>query len=124
MFNEAFWFFYLVGVVQDLPLTLFFVGFGFAAAAALCLGPGYCACPESERLMWAKRGKKCVTVALILWFVGMFVPSEDAFYAGGAQYVTEATELDETLLNLKGILDQKIEELGVTEGRENRGEDN
>ena len=49
---------------------------------------------------------------LLKFSLAFFAPSENAMYAGAGQYVAEATELDDTLIGLKDIIDQKIEELG------------
>jgi hypothetical protein len=47
-------------------------------------------------------------IATLIIAIG--TPTRTAMYAGAAQYVVEATEVDDTLLSLKRLIDQKIEE--------------
>jgi len=106
MFNEAFWFFYWVGVVEY--ITVFFTAvscvFGFIGFAGLV---GW--------LADGMRGYKwpsiiLLSVACVLVLSVIFIPTTAALYAGAGQYVGESVEVDETLLRLKELVDAKIEE--------------
>lgn len=111
MINEAFWFFYWVdvcGVAKDL---FFFGGIGIAVLLCVPLGFIYEDAHEEEKKQVAKFTKKAAAILSCAILIGILIPPKQAFYAGAAQYVGEATEIDQMLLNLKTLLDQKIEEL-------------
>ena len=106
MFNEAFWFFYWVGVVGALDDAL------FALIVVVVIGTAF-----SFPLYYIediKQAKKWHTLgpvlAVVLTLAIVFLPSKDALYAGAGQYVAETTEVDDTLLKLKALIDKKIEE--------------
>jgi len=107
MFNEAFWFFYWVGVVDTLPTFL------NVALLLTCIGsvlsfPLYYAEDIKGAKKWNYIGP---VMALFFALCSILTPTEKAMYAGATYYVVEAVELDDTLIQLKSILDDKITEL-------------
>jgi hypothetical protein len=106
MFNEAFWFFYWVNVVEYLTIFLTTLGIASAFGAFVAFG------------IWIFEEKKearpyfiSVTIFCVLcFFLAMFTPSTKALYAGAGQYIGETTEVDETLIRLKNLIDEKIDE--------------
>lgn len=105
MFNEAFMFFWLVSVVENI------VGV-FVIFAILCAGIGAFCAMEFEAY---KSGVTFIIGSLFFIVCAVVTPPKESFYAGAAQYVGEAGELDQTLIDLKKLLDQKIAELADEE---------
>ena len=110
LFNEAFWFFYMVEKFDALPgfaAGAFFVGL-FAA-----VGFGMFTEYEDDRLnaIFVKWIKRYYTVVAVIAICAVLAPPPVAFYAGAGQYVGEAAELDETLLKVKKLVDAKLEEM-------------
>lgn len=122
MINEAFWFFYLVGLIDKLDnlllisiitgtLSGLFVVLYFAIEREDCYG-GKDGEKLKAQIATAQRIAKIWVIAVLsIALITFFVPTKESLYAGAGQYVTEATELDQTMLQLKDILDEKIEEL-------------
>ncbi len=111
MFNEAFWFFYLVSVVEGLVMSAVIVAsfstFGVVACIFYLTDPwDNDAKNKAIQLM-----KRFIMVVCISTSIAIFTPKPLAFYAGAGQYVGESVELDDTLLNLKKVVDEKVEEL-------------
>lgn len=107
MFNEAFWFFYWVSVVTTLSVI-----FSVTAALGIFFGAFLKGCYHFDNEESAlKPSNWLLTIGAICLIGSIFIPPEEALYAGAGQYVIEATETDETLLRLKDIIDEKIEEL-------------
>ena len=115
MFNEAFWFMYAIGVVGYLKTLCTIV-------AALCGLVGVISlimCTEEDdkdkvsRFLRFARIWAATCVAALL--IAISIPTATSLYAGAGQYVAQASELDQTLLSLKDLLDQKIEELSESE---------
>ena len=110
MFNEAFWFFYWMDFAGSIKGILMFVP-GVVLVLAMIgtvLTQDLWDSDEGEKFwgLW-----KAVGIPLaIIFFVGSFIPSERSFYAGAGQYVAESAEIDDTLLKLKDLIDQKIAE--------------
>jgi len=107
MFNEAFWFFYWVGVVDTLPSFFNITALLCTIGAALSF-PLYYVEDIKGAKKWHYLGPLMV---LALALASIFTPTEKAMYAGATYYVVEAVELDDTLIQLKSILDDKIIEL-------------
>ena len=107
MFNEAFWFFYWVAVVS-VATELFAIFGGLTTVASLIFNYGYRVEDEES---WGRAAKVLPIIATVFILTAIFLPSERALYAGAGQYIAESTEIDETLLSLKDILDDKIAEL-------------
>lgn len=111
MFNEAFWFFYWINVVGNIS---FFLGaIAILSLLALTLSVGFIFIEEDAKAK--KLAKILVAVFLLCGLGSSLMPPEDAFYAGATQYVAEAVELDDTLVSLKNLVDEKIEELSSAE---------
>jgi drug/metabolite transporter superfamily protein YnfA len=109
MINEAFWFFYLVSIVGSIK-GLFVA---ITVIATVYGGVGMFLWLDEEcRVRHPVIGAICAFVFAILMIL---TPPPEAFYAGAGQYVAQTTELDQTLLQLKDILDSKIAELAPTE---------
>lgn len=107
MFNEAFWFFYWVEICKGLKFLLFFCG-GLGTIISLIVGAvSYEDDPRISKFLLSRM----LPLGVLVILLGVAVPPPSAFYAGAGQYVTEYTELDTTLLKLKEVVDQKIEEL-------------
>lgn len=109
MFNEAFWFFYMVSIVSNIGAV--FVALGFIG---LIWGlVGFFLWLDSE-CTWRHALLGLLTA---LFFTTLFIltPPEEAFYAGAGQYVAESAEIDETLLKLKDAIDAKIDNLVIPE---------
>jgi hypothetical protein len=111
MFNEAFWFMYFVDLV-DATEGIAIVAFLVAIIFATCYGV-YTSETDDTAEGWA-RWFRYVRLAAIGAFafmlIAILVPSEKTLYAGAGQYVVEATETDDTLMNLKRLVDQRIAE--------------
>lgn len=107
MFNEAFWFFYLVSIAENVSFICGVVI--IVAMLALSVCAIYIAAEEDWALPLA--GKTFLPILIVASLIGTFVPSKDALYAGAAQYVGESVEVDQTLLRLKEVIDERIEEL-------------
>ena len=111
MFNETFWFFYWVNVASGLAalavsvfiLTMIATGFAVFFAGL------------EEELDTVKPWLKKLALPLLIGsaVLAVFMPPEEAFYGGATQYVAQSTELDDTLLKLKSLVDAKLEQLGV-----------
>lgn len=118
MFNEAFWFFYAVGLVTSFSAYVFLytvVGIlGFLGAGVFLSEQDYDT-REREWPKFAKTFKKFFISVFALMLITFFIPNENALYAGAGQYVAESAEIDETLMKLKDAIDLKIEELTVPE---------
>ncbi len=112
MFNEAFWFFYWVGVVGDISAALgaIFVITLIAAGFWAFIGAMQVDCNDMKPETYKKGLKLFVLVACVCFAIDIVVPNENALYAGAGQYVAESTEIDDTLLKLKDLIDKKIEE--------------
>ena len=112
MFNEAFWFFYWVGLAGS--LTEVFIGLAILTGFSSLFIAGMAFIEDAE---WAKRALPRVVVPIFFGslFMAVIIPSETALYAGAGQYVAEAGEIDETIISLKKLLDQKIAELSESE---------
>jgi hypothetical protein len=119
MFNEAFWFFYMVGIVGQLWVAFaVFLGVGGISILVVYafIDDTLFGDERTEELIkldkWARRW--LVTAASIA-IAAFFSPTEEALYAGAGQYVAESAELDETMLRLKKLVDKKIDELEQAE---------
>ena len=110
MINEAFWFFYMVGIVDGLS-AVFIVG----AILSACVTIYSLLCASIDGYDMTKVFKWCVPGVVLLTLLAIAVPPKEALYAGAGQYIAEAGELDQTLLGLKDLLDQKIAELSESE---------
>ena len=112
MFNEAFWFFYAISVVEDLAIlfTILSAGSIMGIIASFIAAGDYTMGKEGtkEALKFAKR---FAISAVIFIPLAIAVPSKESFYAGAGQYVAESAELDETLMQLKKAIDKKVEKL-------------
>ncbi len=107
MFNEAFWFFYWVGLVNAAGII-----FGVFAMLTLIAAMFTGGCWFIDGHEGAKKPFRILSIlGVIFLFVAIAIPSQTAMYAGAGQYVAEATEIDATLLKLKEALDAKLEEL-------------
>ena len=107
MFNEAFWFFYLVDVVGAIRVPLGVGGYilvGYSAFVA------YAGAIEGyfKRPLFKKSVFRAIIIGGAMILTASFLPTERALLAGGAQYAVEATNADETLLRLKELLDKKL----------------
>ena len=110
LFNEAFWFFYMVEKFDALPgvaAGAFMVG--LFVAVAFCM---FTECKDDNLnavfIKWIRRYSVFVAVLAIC---AILAPPPIAFYAGAGQYVGEVAELDETLLKVKKLVDAKLDEL-------------
>lgn len=116
MFNDVFWFMYLVGLADKMSGESVVV-FAFVLIVTFI---GYLAvCAESN-----KEFKEIFSP--VKWWVGLFVlysllvalfPEKEALYAGAGWYVAEETEVTDTMLDLKRLIDQRIAE-GLEEDAE------
>ena len=112
MFNETFWFFYWINVAGNI------VGFAVAITAVMvlagvvCLFIGEC---EDDKQVRRWTWQRCLPVAVSAFLIATFIPPAESFYGGATQYLGTTTELDETLINLKGLVDQKILDLTTTD---------
>lgn len=112
MFNEAFWFFYLVDLVGGLTaLAIVIAGFAGIVTFVMLL---ISALEESWDIWNQWRFTLIISFISAILFA-ILIPSETTLYVGAGQYVVEATEIDDTLLLLKEAIDQRIEELVETE---------
>lgn len=106
MLNNAFWFFYWVDALAAFTV-LSGVITGVSGFLIVIFGVG--AMIESDakilRFAWRALPVFCVATLLVI-----FIPSRTAMYAGAGQYVAEVTEVDDTLLQLKELIDQRIAE--------------
>ena len=109
MFNEAFWFFYLVGMVEEFDFT---VGFVCLVTLLGSVFTGLYGFVEDDKKA-IKIARRLLIVFLSAASIAILVPSKESLYAGAAQYVGEATEVDETLIRLKGLLDEKLNGLAA-----------
>lgn len=119
MFNEAFWFFYWVGIVGALrTLASVFIAVGLVASiiSFAFIDIDMYGDERKSAIRNLKRWFKRFSIAaLSLGAVAFLAPTEEALYAGAGQYVAEGAELDETLLRLKKLIDKKIYELEQAE---------
>lgn len=114
IFNEAFWFFYLVGIVNGLSQTLQFAVvlntlalFGLLIAVLNTIEYGSGDKDFQIAVKWSKRA--AISLAIIITLL-VAIPSKEALYAGAGQYAVEATEVNDTLIRLKKLVDQRIAE--------------
>jgi len=111
MINEAFWFFYWISMIERLPHI-----FGASVIAGVLALIVYGAAAAEVSYPLGTKTFKRMGIAYI-WYISILVlllivaPSTNALYAGAAQYGIEVTELDDTLLTLKEVVDLKVEEL-------------
>ncbi len=115
MINEAFWFFYLVAIANSLENLFGIVGIVGIVVALFAVGIGHAPPKESWVDSLTQKLRWILPVFAVCVLVSVLMPPKEAFYAGAGQYVVEASETDQTLLNLKGLLDKKIEELSESE---------
>ena len=109
MFNEAFWFFYWVGVVDELKGVATAIAWVTLIGSIISVSIGFVEDNKGAKNL-ARTGAFAFLVSAGLIVT---VPSKEALYAGAAQYVGEATEVDETLIRLKTLLDEKLDELAA-----------
>ena len=107
MFGEAFWFMYLVGLVGSVASTA--VAIAIAGSVVTMLVFVIAAVEESTKLLRVAK-RRLLPIVLVAAIIAVFIPQPVALYAGAGQYVVESTELDDTLLNLKKLIDDKIKE--------------
>jgi len=110
MFNEAFWFFYVLGVVESIAIFLFVVGLLITGVTILVGGPIYLDSYDKEKPAIIKNLCKSATVAFVCFLICIFLPTKTAMMAGAGQYVAEETQTIQTLKDLKAIVDKKIAE--------------
>jgi len=106
MFNEAFWFFYMVEVVTRIATISVII-----VAAIIIIGGIFSMvwlCEENDPNIIKRFWKICGPILVAAIVIAMFTPPKEALYAGAGQYAIEATETDQTLLKLKELVDQKI----------------
>lgn len=103
MINEAFWFMYLAQLGGTLVMVAVW-SLAVLLLTAAWINDYY----DLEEHARAFKVGACVVGVLML--VAIAYPSEDAFYAGAGMYVAQETELTDTLLSLKELIDHKIEE--------------
>jgi hypothetical protein len=111
MINEAFWLVYLANTFSSLAFALGLLAVVMGAFSAVVVG--VYVIEEAEpppAFLW-----RVLAAAALAGLVAVALPTKEAFYAGSAQYVVELTEIDESALALKKMLDAKIEELGAAE---------
>jgi hypothetical protein len=119
MFNEVFLFFYLVSVLTSLTasITYLIVGVIILMIAYIVLGAIYISdeVPRDEvPAAWDRyrsRIKTAVVTILLLSLATILIPNEKALYAGAGYYVAEQTEVTDSLMQLKDVVDARIEEL-------------
>ena len=107
MFNEAFWFMYWVSVADSISTIFGIVGAILVIASIFACGCWLCDDDENAKRPTIVFG----AIAGLLISISIATPPTAAFYAGAGQYIAESAELDDTLINLKVLLDAKIEEL-------------
>ena len=105
MFNEAFWFFYLVNVAGNIAVICFLIAIVTGVASVVTWAIVFDGDKELKPL-----AKVLVIIAVSCVTIATLAPNERALYAGACQYVAETAEVDETLLRLKKLIDQKIDE--------------
>lgn len=107
MINETFWFFYLVELVNRVSIIggVLMVASAFGIVVALMVYEDAYGDDVKTALKWMKRS---LVVLILSTIVTVFTPTEKAFYGGTAQYVVEIAEVDDTLLALKELIDEKI----------------
>ena len=112
MFNEAFWFFYLIDLFGALTVAFMIVGITLFGFSLIWLGIAH-DYPRSEEGMKASRKgfKICVPIAFVLGLLAIAMPSKEAMLAGGGLYVAQEIEVTDTLMKLKTVVDARIEEL-------------
>ena len=117
MINEAFWFFYIVGLVGSVaPLVAILTLINVCALAIMGLMCDNYGEPKKRATARFQRlYPRMVGINIFIILVAFITPSKTALYAGAGQYVVQTTEIDDTLLQLKNILDTKIAELTETE---------
>jgi len=106
MFNEAFWFFYWVGVVGYLT-TFFSILGAVSGIVAIFVGSTWVFDREKRAKPWFI---SLSIVGVLFISLAILTPTTTAMYAGAGQHVAQMTEVDETLLRLKELVDAKIEE--------------
>lgn len=107
MFNEAFWFFYAVDLAHAVATTFKFVAFFALVGAFVAFGLW-----KIEHFPQCKVPCRGLLIAFILaQLIALAIPSKTALYAGAGQYIAEETEITETLLNMKQVIDQRIEDM-------------
>lgn len=111
MFNEAFWFFYLVSLTGSFEVFFMIVGVLGIIASLIAWIIAYVAPKENWADSYSKKLRWILPSFVLCVLMSMLMPPKEAFYAGAGQYVVEASETDQTLMNLKNLLDKKIEEL-------------
>lgn len=106
MFNETFWFFYLVEICDRLggggAVLLVILGIIVSLASLVCYSD-----EDINTLAPFYTGLAVLSLGLMF---GAFMPPKEAFYGGATQYVGESIEADKTLLRLKEFVDKKIED--------------
>ena len=108
MFNETFWFFYLISVTSSIAVMAVII---FVVAFLIALIVTIGSTLEGDFKSVAPALKRIVLPILICsGLLAIFMPPESAFYGGATQYVAQSTEIDDTLINLKELIDQKIGE--------------
>lgn len=106
MFNEAFWFFYWVGVIEY--LTAFFTVIAIVSTFTMLItGIAWIIDDEKPAKPWFIGA---LVVTFLAFTFAMMTPTTTALYAGAGQHVAQTTDVDETLLRLKELVDAKIEE--------------
>ena len=86
MFNEAFWFFYLVGLVETIRDVIPVITLLIGIATSLAAGAYFFEDVEKAK-KWLTGGP---AVMVFLLFVFVFTPTPQALYAGGAQEYIDA----------------------------------
>jgi hypothetical protein len=110
MVNEAFMFFWLVSLVEAL-VVICVLGSFVTLVACLFYATYADEIEDATGASLPSAAKRLGAATVLLWLVAALIPPTESFYAGAGQYVAESAELDETLLQLKDVIDQKIAEL-------------
>jgi len=129
MFNESFMFFWLVSIADGARGVAVLATFPLLILAVICstigrdarnslLNISYCETQAGKDEAYKKIIKDSFRAtrysmygAVFCCAAGVLIPPERALMAGGAQYVVEAAEVDETLKRIKVIFDNKLSEI-------------
>lgn len=116
MFNEVFWFMYVVDMgerLAGLGIIGFLLTLVFVTARGIYISDNMY---NDDSIVATKNNLNVLKKFSAGWaaiiVVSIFWPTPATFYAGAGYYVAEQTEVTDTVMALKSLLDQKIEELG------------
>ncbi len=111
MFNEAFWFMYILDLL-DAIVSFAILGTMVAVIFAFAYGAYIDGIDDTDEgwKRWWLRVRMAGAAAVFLIIISLLAPTPRTMYAGAGQYVAETTEIDDTLIGLKTLIDQKIAE--------------